>query len=500
MPRTTIGETNNVYAQDGIAAMTTRFPDTMTFTGWDAPARIEADVYDLEVYGEIPKEINGTWYRCGPDPQYPPFLGDDIYINGDGMVTMFRFENGHVDLKQRYVRTERFLAERKARRSLFGLYRNVYTDAPEAKGLGRGTANTTTVFHGGRLFALKEDSLPMELDPDTLETRGEWTWGGKLKSKTVSAHPKIDPETGELLFYGYEASGDGSTDIAFCVANKEGELVREEWFQSPYPAMVHDFAITRDHVIFPIFPTLVDMDRLKAGGLHWMSDLSKDTYVGVMPRSGTVADIKWFRRPGGHAYHVINAFDEGDGRVCLDLALSEINPFPYVPDVSGAPYDPMKAASVSTRWTMDMSRNDDTLDERPLGPVPGDVPRVDDRRVGLPYRYGYMGQVDPFRPMVKAGPVGAGFNQIGQLDVQTGQNNAWFGADTDGFEEPQFIPTGPNEDDGYVVAVIERHDRNTSDIGIWDAKRFADGPVAYARVPFRLRLAFHGCWVPAGAR
>jgi len=113
--------------------MTTPFPDTVTFTGWDAPSRIEADVFDLEVHGEVPREINGAWYRCGPDPQYPPFLGDDVYINGDGMVTMFRFENGHVDLKQRFVRTERFLAERKARRSLFGLYRNAYTDDPSVE-------------------------------------------------------------------------------------------------------------------------------------------------------------------------------------------------------------------------------------------------------------------------------------------------------------------------------------------------------------------------------
>jgi carotenoid cleavage dioxygenase len=160
----------------------------------------------------------------------------------------------------------------------------------------------------------------------------------------------------------------------------------------------------------------------------------------------------------------------------------------------------MKAAPISMRWTMDMQANADSIAERPLGPVPGDVPRVDDRRIGLPYRYAYLGQVDPTRPMVKAGPVGGGFNMIGQLDTHTGQNNGWFGADTDGFEEPQFIPTGPNDDDGYVVAIIERHDRNLSDVGVWDAKRFADGPIAIARVPFRLRLAFHGCWVPAEAR
>jgi len=108
--------------------VTKPFPNTASFQGYNAPSRVEADIFDLEIHGELPREISGCWYRMTPDPQFPPRLGDDVYISGDGMISQFRFEDGHVDYKSRYVRTERFLAERKARRSLFGVYRNKYTD------------------------------------------------------------------------------------------------------------------------------------------------------------------------------------------------------------------------------------------------------------------------------------------------------------------------------------------------------------------------------------
>lgn len=477
--------------------MTKAFPDTTSFTGYNAPSRIEADIFDLEIHGELPAQINGAWYRMTPDPQFPPLLGDDIYLSGDGMISAFQFEKGHVDYKSRYVRTERFLAERTARRALFGAYRNRFTDHPAVRGVDRTVANTSPVWHGDRLLCIKEDGLPYEVDPATLATKGRFNWGGKLRSNTVSAHTKIDPETGELYFYGYEASGDASRDMAYCVAARSGELLREQWFEAPCAAMVHDFAITQDYVIFPLFPTLTDLERMRSGGPHWMSDISQDAYIGVMPRGGSVAQMRWFRRPGGQCFHTINAWNEGE-KVFLDLCLAQLNPFPFIPDITGVPYDPQKAAAIPTRFTLDLQRADDRIEERAIGQFPGEVPRVDDRVIGRPYRYAYMGMVDPTRPMPMAGPVGAGFNMLGRLDVHTGATQVWYGDDDCTFQEPQFIPHGPRELDGYIVSVIERHAENRSDVGVFDAARIEAGPIALIRVPLRLRSAVHGTWVSKG--
>jgi carotenoid cleavage dioxygenase len=476
--------------------VTKPFPETPAFTGYNAPSRVEADIFDLEIHGELPAEINGVWYRMTPDPQYPPRLGDDIYISGDGMISAFRFENGHCDYKSRYVRTERFLAERQARRGLFGAYRNRFTDDPAAAGLDRTVANTSPVWHGGKLFAIKEDGRPYEIDPVTLDTKGRWDWGGQLRTQTVSAHPKIDPVTGELLFYGYESSGDATRDMAFCVANAKGELVSEEWFEAPHAAaMVHDFAITRDYVVFPIFPTFTDLERLKAGGPHWMSDISKDAYVGVIPRKTGVKDLRWFKRPGGQAFHVINAWNEGE-QIMLDLCVAGMNPFPYIPDVSGMPYDPQAAGTLPLRWTLDMAGNAETIAERLIAPAPGDVPRVDERRIGQAYSQCWMGMIDPTRAFRFSGPVGPGFNMVGRLDVTTGEVDAWYGSDDDSFQEPQFIPAGPGETDGYVLSVVEKHAENRSDVAVFRAGQMADGPLCVIRLPLRLRGAVHGCWTP----
>lgn len=475
--------------------MTSLFPQIPGFTGYDAPMRLEGEIWDLEVEGALPPALSGAWYRCGPDPQYPPHLGGDVYVNGDGMLSMFHFEDGHVDFHSRYVRTERFLAERKARRSLFGAYRVPVTDKPEVAGLKRGTANTSPLWHAGKLFALKEDSLPYEIDPLTLETIGEFNWSGALRARTMTAHPKVDPETGELYSFSYEAEGDGSTAMALIVADRSGKLLRETWFEPPYAAMVHDFAITRDHIVFPLFPTLMDPERLKAGGPHWMSDRALDAYVGVMPRGGSVNDLRWFRRPGGHAYHVINAFSDG-GQVHLDLAVSAINAFPFIPDVSGEAYDPQKSAPIPMRWTFDLTRNDDSIAERPIGPMPGDLPRIDDRRCGRPYRYYYMPMIDPARPVHVAGPVGPAFNHLGRVDLETGEMQLWYGDDQTSFQEPQFVPSGPGEAEGFLLCVMNRHAENRADVGVFDAGAIGAGPIATIRLPIRLRFAFHGCWVP----
>jgi carotenoid cleavage dioxygenase len=107
-----------------------------------------------------------------PDLPFAPLYEDDVFINGDGCIDAVRIENGHADFKQRFVRTEKFLIERVARQSVFGKYRNRYTDDPRVKHKVHSTANTHIIHFENQLLALKEDSLPYALDRDTLETKG----------------------------------------------------------------------------------------------------------------------------------------------------------------------------------------------------------------------------------------------------------------------------------------------------------------------------------------
>jgi carotenoid cleavage dioxygenase len=481
--------------------MTQAFPNTPWFSGYNEPLRLECDLYDLVVQGTLPKELSGTWYRCGPDTQYPPHLGDDIYVNGDGMVSMFRFEDGHVDFKMRYVQTERWKAERLARRSLYGKYRNSYTDLPEVRGKDRGTANTTPVWHAGKLFMLKEDHIPMQVDPETLATIGPFDWAGKLRSKTVGAHPKLDPSTGEMVMCGYEVEGDGSSPMMVAVEDQSGRLVREDWFEPPYVSMVHDFAITEDYILFPVMPTTMDPERLAAGGDHWMWDGSLPSWMGILPRRGPIAELRWVKMPTLFAFHTINAFNEGP-IVHIDMMASKRCAFPFIADVTGAPANPEDGKPFPTRWSFDTRSTavDAGFTSRVLAPFPGELPLIDTRRTGKPYRYSYIAVIDPAHRQLPEGPLGIGSNAIGKLDLRDGKLETYHGAEETAYQEGWFIPRGQGEDDGWYINVADHHDQNRSDLLVFDARRIGEGPVAVARLPIRLRNAFHTTWVPRTAR
>ena len=478
------------------------FPNTRNFTGYFAPTRIEADITDLEtISGEVPAELNGYFHRAAPDPQYAPKAGDDIWFNGDGLVTAFHVHQGKVDLRQRWVHTDKWKLERAAGRALFGAYRNPLTDDPEVQGQIRGTANTNAMVHAGKLLALKEDSPPVAMDPVTLETEGYWDFHGTLHAPTFTAHPKIDPDTGEMLAFSYAAKGLLTKDIAYYVISPEGRITKEVWFELPYYCMMHDFAITKDYVAFHVVPITSSWERLKQGKPHFGFDTSKDIHLAVLPRNGEASDLRWFRGPNQFASHVMNAFNEGT-KVHFDTPVAAGNMFPFFPDINDAPFDPEKAQSRMTRWTVDMAANGEEIAVRRLTDLVGEFPRIDDRFAGRPYRIGYLLVQDRTRPFNggdSKSATGMIMNTLARIDVETGERDTyWIGPDSS-LQEPCFAPRpgSTEEGDGWLLVVENRLLERRSNLLFFDGRNLAAGPVAVVAVPFRLRPALHGNWAAA---
>ena len=481
------------------AAPAPLFPDLLVYRGYSAPVRIEGDVYDVEVEGQIPAELAGTYYRASADPQYPPLLGQDIFINGDGMIHMVRIENGHADLKMRYVQTEKYKRERQARRALYGAYRNRYTDLPQVAGTDRGTANTSVFWHHHSLYALKEDSRPMQLHPDTLETLGYWDFGGALKSKTFTAHPKVQPETGECIAFSYNPQGISSNEIDIHWISRDGQLTRSETLEAPYCSMVHDCLVSTNYTAFVICPMINDEERIKRGEPYWHWDSSKRTYVVIVPRREGVANARWFTSPiTGMQTHSFNAWEEGS-KLHLDHFVTEtgwLSLFPDINDPSAREKPPF-----GERWTFDLADPADRFDMQRFIKHIGEMPMIDHRFAMRHTRHFWFGTNNPaLGPMLPWGPKGPPFTCLGHLDEQTRKLSFYYSGPDSSPEEPVFVPRAGSivEGDGWLLAMVGRRAQNRTDLVILDALNLAPGPVATLKFPCRLHEGFHGKWVPRG--
>jgi carotenoid cleavage dioxygenase len=480
-----------------------RFTDPM-FRGPFAPVRAEIDLFDCEVEGKLPADLRGTFYRVGPDFQYPPKM-PNIPFDGEGHVGMFRFENGHVDYRSRFVRTQRFKAQHQAREALFGTYRNPRTDDATVKGLSRGTANTSVIFHHGKLMALKEDSPPVVMDPDTLDTLDDYyTFGGRLKSLTFTAHPKLDSDSGEMIAFGYEASGEASDDVAVLTIDRHGKLTDETWIKVPYVGMVHDFAVTQKHIAFLVVPMLTDVEGMKQGRIHFSWDSTLPTWLGVMRRGGDGRDLRWFKGPERCATHTMGCFSDGE-RVFIDMDMGLKNQFPFIPNKDGSPYDPIGGQGRVTRLSVDLAQaSRPGYDMEVLFPHSGVLSRQDDRYHTVPYSVGFMRCLDPTLPLDPrlAGAPFRPYNTWTRFEhVQRRVQSFFAGADS-GLQECCFVPRSARaaEGDGYLIGVADRPFEARSDLLILDAQRLADGPLATVRMPFRIYAQIHGWWVSAEQR
>ncbi len=479
------------------------FPKTMDYAGLNAPIGEEYDITDLVVEGQIPAEVEGSFFRATPDPAFPPFIEDSAAsLSGDGVISALRFKGGRVSISSRYVATARHTAEVAAGKALFGKYRNPYTDLPEVKDVDRTVANTTPVWHAGKLLMSKEDGHPYRIDPHSLETIGRYDFDGKLKSHTVTAHVRIDPVTGEMFSYGYEADGIASAKVAYLVVDKDGHLASEQWFDAPYCAMMHDFAITENYALFPIYPTTSDLDRLKAGGDHWVHEMERDSWVGVMPRTGDVSEMRWFKGPKGvFCYHMMNAHEDADGRIQFDQCLSNVNAFPFIQRASGINIPPWEADGRLARWTIDLSDGSDSITETRIGP-PGDFPVIPAANQGRAYDHAWMLTMNPEMqgPPVFGGPVGAMFNMILRLDMNGGPPQAFALPPAHCVNEPVHIPAEAPGHDGWLAMIIDHQtgpDDFTHECWIMNGGDLAVGPVARVAIPKRLRPQIHGWWVSA---
>ena len=472
------------------------------YSGYFSPARFDAEVLDCEVRGRIPRELDGAFYRMHLDWFYPPRFQDEPTLSADGYISMFRLRNGIADYRGRYVRTNRFERQLAARKQLYGYYRNPYTDDAEVRNIAnpgeRTTANTTPVILAGRLYATKEDGLPYRIDPNTLQTLGQEDFGGRWESQTFTAHPKLDPQTGELVAFGYEASGLAARDVFLCTFDKSGAIRAPMRFDVPHATMLHDIAITAEHVIIPGGAAVTSEERLRAGKVHWGWEQGRESFYGIVPRSGDASAIRWFRGPERSVVHTANAWTEGN-RVFLDMPLADGNTWPFFPEIHGAPFK--MHPNTIRRLCFDLGADGDTCREEVLFEQEvTSFTRIDDRFATRPHRYIYVQYADrqqPFRARLHEDPRAQPTNTLARFDVMERSMRSFFVGDTHLVQEPTFVPRSSRsaEGDGYLLATVHNVATMRCELLIVDASTL--GELARVVLPFRNPSQVHGVWATA---
>ena len=448
-----------------------------------APWGTEGAARDLPVVGRIPRELNGTYYRNGPNPAFPP-LGRYHWFDGDGMIHAVTLDDGRASYRNRYVLSRGLREEQEAGRALYrGLLEFQATEIPGFKNTG----NTNIVWHAGKLLALVEAALPTRMMAGPLDTVGEYDFDGRLAGP-MTAHPKLDPETGEMLFFGYSPF---PPYLTYHEASADGTLVRSEVIDVAWPSMMHDFAVTRDHVVFILCPLVFSFERLAERGGAFSWEPERGTRLGIMPRRGGNADVRWFDTDPSYVFHPMNAYEDGDA-IVLDVARYERLDFMSAAAVEEPGYRDANAARLH-RWRIDLARGG--VASTPLDDIVTEFPRVDERRLGRRHRFGYMAAREP-ELNDGAQPL---WTAVRKYDLERGGvTERRFGAGN-GVGEPLFVPrtASAGEDDGWVLVLVYDAARDTSDFWILDAQDVAGEPVARVALPHRVPYGFHGNWVAA---
>lgn len=437
-----------------------------------APVTEECTATDLPVEGAIPPEICGSYVRNGPNPKSGT---SPHWFSGDGMLHAVRLEGGRaLSYRNRWVRTRSFLEE------------DAKLIGDDGVDLTVAVANTNIVRHAGDWLALVESSFPTRVNAE-LETLGQTDFGGRLRT-AFTAHPKFCPETGEMHFFGY---GFFEPFLTYHRVNAAGELVQSEEIDVTGPTMVHDFAITRNHVIFLDLPVVFDLeaamqrfagpegetsDAGDGDGMpyHWSDDYP--ARIGVMERGVAGAQVRWSAIDPCYIFHPWNAF-ERDGHIVLDACR-----YPELWREGTGSFD----AAKPHRFEIDPAAG--RVHETPLFETDAEFPRIDDRRCGLTHRYGYAASLgdDISNPSNQTAIV--------KHDFVHGEETRWEPGAGCVPGEFVFVPSAADagEDEGWALGFVYDGNRGGSDLVILDATGIERGPVARVRLPQRVPFGFHG--------
>lgn len=453
-------------------------------SGMFAPVLEEGVDRELEILGEVPKDLTGTYFRNGPNPRFDP-KGRHHWFDGDAMIHALSFADGRAEYRNRWVMTEGLKHEIEAGRSLFtGL---IEPDFTNPLGYIKDNANTDVIVHNGRLYALfYRCGKPYALDPHTLETLGPDDFGAG-RPHNLSAHAKVDAVTGEMMVFDLQLF---PSVMHYGVVNARGELVNWVDIDLPGPRFSHDMAITEHYSILMDLPVFFDPEAMAAGKHRMKFFADIPARFAIIPRHGQKEDVRWFEGEACYIYHPLNAWEDGD-EIVMDVCRV---PDPVREHQGESGLQRMLrvlSGSMSTahlhRYRFNL-KTGQTREEK-LDDQRSEFPSINLRHMGRFSRYAWNVTLPDSDTLC--------FDGLVKYDTLTGrkQEMRW-GEGRFGSESP-FAPRdhARSEDDGYVVSFV--HDNNTgrSECVVLEAQDITAPPVCRILLPRRVPAGFHATWM-----
>ncbi|MEH6660219.1 MAG: carotenoid oxygenase family protein [Parasphingorhabdus sp.] len=456
------------------------------------PVLEELDTDELEIIGSIPADIDGLYVRNTENPVHNS-IGRYHPFDGDGMIHTIRLQNGKATYRNRFVRTEGFEAEQIEDGPLWVGIMGKPSDSKRpgwgAHGSVKDSSSTDVVVHAGAILStFYQCGEGYRLDPETLETLGTADW---VPEDGISAHPKVDEATGELLFFNYSTK---APYLHYGVVGPDNALKHFVPIELPGTRLPHDMAFTENYAIFndcPLYwkPELIERN-LYIPAYH----PDEPTRFGIIPRMGQPEDIKWFDAKPTYVLHWSNAYEDGnevvlDGYFQNDPVPPPLTDFPAGYESMGASIDLHSFKPELHRWRFNM-KTGETREETLFDDYPVEFGMINQQIAGKPYRYVYS---------VTGEPGWFLFNGLTKHDLETGEAEHYsFGEQRFGSEAP-FIPraNAQSEDDGYLISFITDMAQDRSECIIIDAQDIAAGPVCTIILPHRISSGTHATWASA---
>ncbi len=447
-----------------------------------APVTEEVTLPCTEIKGEIPTDLAGYFLRNGPNNQFEP-ISNELYhpFDGDGMIHQLEFKDGKATYRNRWIETPGFLRERKEGKSIWGGFSTIGKIETPPDMPMKNLANTALAFHNGKLLATWEAGSPFEIGLPNLETIGAQTFNEGW-TQAVSAHPKVDPRTGEMIVFCYSPAEPPY--VRYGVIDANGKATHQTGIDlAGAPVMIHDMAITKNYSLIFDMPVTFSIERIMNGGKAFDWEPENGTRVGILPRYGDGSETKWFDVATGYIFHVFNAWEEGDD-IVLDCCRTDRT---SILDQDEGQTDDQQARLHRYRFNMTTGK----VDEQRVNDTPLEFSRINETMIGEETRYGYASRFHPTRGLL--------FNAMLKHDRESDRIDAIEMGDTQFNQEIVFAPrvSSRSEDDGYVLGFIHDEADDRTECWIVDAQKFTEGPIARVRTPKRVPYGFHAHWVGA---